>query len=41
MVYKSAQITPEIWMTLPLEAKKCLVIESKNQQQEDNGMKNH
>jgi hypothetical protein len=35
MVCKSAQIPPEIWMTLPLEAKKWLLNERKRQQQED------
>jgi hypothetical protein len=32
MVYKLAQIPPEIWMTLPLEAKKWLLNERKRQQ---------
>jgi hypothetical protein len=35
MVCKLAQIPPEIWMTLPLEANKCLLNERKRQQQED------
>jgi hypothetical protein len=35
MVYKLAQIPPEIWMTLPLEAKKWLLHERKRQQQHD------
>jgi hypothetical protein len=35
MVCKSAQIPPEIWMTLPLEAKKWKLNERKRQQQED------
>jgi hypothetical protein len=33
------QIPPDIWMTLPLEAKKCLLYERKRQQQEDDKMK--
>jgi hypothetical protein len=39
MVCKLAQIPPEIWMTLPLEAKKWLLNEIKRQQQEDDKMK--
>jgi hypothetical protein len=39
MVCKLAQIPPEIWMTLPLEAKKCLKNERKLQQKEDDKMK--
>jgi hypothetical protein len=39
MVCTSAQIPPEIWMTIPLEAKKWLLNESKRQQQEDDTMK--
>jgi hypothetical protein len=39
MVCKLTQITPEIWMTLPLEAKKWLLNERKRQQQEDDKMK--
>jgi hypothetical protein len=39
MVCKLAQITPEILMTLPLEAKKWLLSERKRQQQEDEKMK--
>jgi hypothetical protein len=39
MVCKSAQIPPKIWMTLPLEAKKCLLNERKSQQQEDDKIK--
>jgi hypothetical protein len=39
MVCKLAQIPPEIWMTLPLEAKKWLLNERKLQQQEDDKMK--
>jgi hypothetical protein len=35
MVCKLAQIPLEIWMTLPLEAKKWLLNERKRQQQED------
>jgi hypothetical protein len=36
---KLAQIPPEIWMTLPLEAKKWLLNERKRQQQDDDKMK--
>jgi hypothetical protein len=39
MVCKMAQIPSEIWMTLPLEAKKWLLNERKCQQQEDDKMK--
>jgi hypothetical protein len=39
MVSKLAQIPLEIWMTLPLKAKKWLLNESKHQQQEDDKMK--
>jgi hypothetical protein len=39
MVCKLAQIPPEIWMTLPLEAKKWLLNERKNQQHENDKMK--
>jgi hypothetical protein len=39
MVWKLAQIPPEIWMTLPLEAKKSLLNERKRQQQENDKMK--
>jgi hypothetical protein len=39
MVCKLAQILPEIWMTLPLEAKKWLLNERKYQQQEDQKIK--
>jgi hypothetical protein len=39
MVCKLAQIPPEIWMTLPLEAKKWLLNERTRQQQEDDKMK--
>jgi hypothetical protein len=39
MVCKLAQIPPEIWMALPLEAKKSLLNERKRQQQEDDKMK--
>jgi hypothetical protein len=38
MVFILAQISPDIWMTLPLEAKKWLLNE-KIQQQEDDKMK--
>jgi hypothetical protein len=40
MVCKLVQIPPEIWMTLPLEAKKWLLNERKHQQQQDEKMKN-
>jgi hypothetical protein len=39
MVCKLAQIPPEIWMTLPLEAKKWLLNERTHQNQEDDKMK--
>jgi hypothetical protein len=39
MVCKLAQISPEIWMTLLLEAKKCLLNERERQQQEGDKMK--
>jgi hypothetical protein len=39
MVCKLAQIPPEIWMTLPLEAKKWLLNETKHQQKENEKMK--
>jgi hypothetical protein len=39
MVCKLAQIPPEIWMTLPLEAKKWLLNERTRQQQQDDKMK--
>jgi hypothetical protein len=39
MVCKMAQIPPEIWMTLPLEAKKWIFNERKCQQQECDKMK--
>jgi hypothetical protein len=39
MVCKLAQIPPEIWMTLPLEAKKRLLNERKRQQQDNDKMK--
>jgi hypothetical protein len=39
MVCKLAQIPPEIWMTLPVEAKKWILNERKLQQQEDDKMK--
>jgi hypothetical protein len=39
MVCKLAQILPEIWRTLPLEAKKWLLNERKRQQQEGDKMK--
>jgi hypothetical protein len=39
MVCELAQITPKIWMTLPLKAKKWLLNERKHQQQEDDKMK--
>jgi hypothetical protein len=39
MVCKLVQIPTQIWITLPLEAKKWLLNERKRQQQEDNKMK--
>jgi hypothetical protein len=39
MVCKLVQIPPEIWMTLPLEAKKWLLNERNSQKQEDDKMK--
>jgi hypothetical protein len=39
MVCKLAQITLEIWITLPLKAKKWLLNERKHQKQEDDKMK--
>jgi hypothetical protein len=39
MVCKLAQISHEIWMTLPLEAKKWLLNKRKRQQQENGKMK--
>jgi hypothetical protein len=39
MVCKLAQIPPEVWMTLPIDAKKWLLNERKSQQQEDDKMK--
>jgi transcriptional regulator with PAS, ATPase and Fis domain len=39
MVCKSAKILPEIWMTLPLEAKKWQLNERKHQQQADEKIK--
>jgi hypothetical protein len=39
MVCKLAKIPPEIWMTLPIEAKKWLWNERKPQQLEDDKMK--
>jgi hypothetical protein len=41
MVCKLAQIPPEIWMDLPLEAKKWLLEELKRQQREDDKLKSH
>jgi hypothetical protein len=38
IVCKSAQISPEIWMTIPLESKKWLLNERKRKQQEDDKM---
>jgi hypothetical protein len=35
VVCKLEQVPLEIWMTLPVEAKKCLLNERKRQQQED------
>jgi hypothetical protein len=40
MVCKLAQIPPDIWMTLPLEAKKWLLDERIHQQQNNEKMKN-
>jgi hypothetical protein len=39
LVCKLAQVPPEIWMTLPLEAKKWLLNERKRQQQEEDKSK--
>jgi hypothetical protein len=39
MVCKLTQISAEIWITLPLEAKKWLLNERKRQQQEDDKLK--
>jgi hypothetical protein len=39
MVCKLAQVPPEIWMTLSMEAKKWMLYERKRQQQEDDKMK--
>jgi hypothetical protein len=39
MVFKIAQISPEIWMNISLEAKKWLLNERKRHQQEDDKMK--
>jgi hypothetical protein len=39
MVCKLAQVPPEIWMSLSLEAKKWLLNERKRQQQEDDKLK--
>jgi hypothetical protein len=39
MVCQLAHVPPEIWMTLPLEAKKWLLNERKCQQQEDDKIK--
>jgi hypothetical protein len=39
MVCKLAQIPPEIWMILPLQAKRSLLNERKRQQQDDDKMK--
>jgi hypothetical protein len=39
MVCKLAQVPPEIWMALSMEAKKWLLNERKHQQQEDDKMK--
>jgi hypothetical protein len=39
MVCKLAQIPPEIWITLPLEAKKWLLNERKCKQQKDDRIK--
>jgi hypothetical protein len=39
MAFKLAKIPPEIWMTVPLKAKKWLLNERKRQQQEDDKTK--
>jgi hypothetical protein len=39
MICTMAQIPPEIWITLPLQAKKFLLNERKRHQQEDDKMK--
>jgi hypothetical protein len=39
MVCTLTQIPPEIWMTLPLEARKWQLHERKRQQQKDDKMK--
>ena len=39
MVCKLAQVPPEIWMTLSVDAKKWLLNERKRQQQEDDKLK--
>jgi hypothetical protein len=39
MICKLAQVAPEIWTTLSMEAKKWLLHERKHQQQEDDKMK--
>jgi hypothetical protein len=39
MVCTPAQISPEVWMNLPLEAKKWLLNERKCQQKDDEKMK--
>jgi hypothetical protein len=41
MVYKLAQVPPEIWMTLSTESKKWLLNERKFQQQQNDKMKSH
>jgi adenylosuccinate synthase len=41
MVCKLAQVPPEIWMTLSMEAKKWMLNERKRQQQENYKMKSH
>jgi hypothetical protein len=38
-VCKLAQVPPEIWMKLPVEAKQWLLNEQKFQRQEDNSQK--
>ena len=39
MVCKLSQVPPKNWMTLPLEAKKCLLNKRKRQQKEDDAKK--
>ena len=41
MVCKLAQVPPEIWMTLSVDAKKWLLNERKRQQKEDDKLESH